>query len=302
MVLTNHLRDTRSRRYYFDHAFIAVLPDASGLQADLVGRGQARRGRLEEDRQVHGPRPRRSGHGIYSGKTAKYRLPFYLVDGGGTATRDVRVGTALASFPVWAFATDSTPGSTSGSSSRPGSRPRSRPATSRRRPTGRAGRVVFQTAAARQADRLLRLPRRRPAGRVRRAAVATRGRRGPGRRHHRRPGPTTRRGPKRVGGLVRRALPALSARIGQPWPRDGGLVIQEAVAARPAATPGCSTRRRGAGGDRLFRRRSGRPPRERPRLVQRVAAGRSLGERGVRVVLRVRGGRRTSVSRASPTR
>ena len=34
-----------------------------------------------------------------------------MVDAGGTATRDLRIGTSLASFPVWAFATDSTPGS-----------------------------------------------------------------------------------------------------------------------------------------------------------------------------------------------
>ena len=39
-------------------------------------------------------------------------MRFDLVDGGGAATRDVRVGDALVSFPVWAFATDRTPGST----------------------------------------------------------------------------------------------------------------------------------------------------------------------------------------------
>ncbi len=34
----------------------------------------------------------------------------------------------------------------------------------------------------------------------------------------------------RVAGLVRRGLPALAARIGQPWPRNAGLVIEESVA------------------------------------------------------------------------
>ena len=33
----------------------------------------------------------------------------------------------------------------------------------------------------------------------------------------------------RVGGLVGRALPALAERIGLAWPRDGGLVVQEAA-------------------------------------------------------------------------
>ena len=29
MTLTNHLHDTKTKRYYFDHAFLAVLPGAS---------------------------------------------------------------------------------------------------------------------------------------------------------------------------------------------------------------------------------------------------------------------------------
>ncbi len=33
----------------------------------------------------------------------------------------------------------------------------------------------------------------------------------------------------RVGGLVGRALPLLSERIGLPWPRDGGLVVHETI-------------------------------------------------------------------------
>ena len=34
---------------------------------------------------------------------------------------------------------------------------------------------------------------------------------------------------KRVGGLFERGLPQLSERIGLPWPRDEGLVVQESV-------------------------------------------------------------------------
>ena len=52
------------------------------------------------------------GARLYSGKSANYRLAFDIVDAGGAATRDVRIGSSLVSFPVWAFATDSTPGST----------------------------------------------------------------------------------------------------------------------------------------------------------------------------------------------
>ena len=81
---------------------------------------QARRGRDRARRRPpcrRRPRPTRwssstSAAKLYSGKTATYRLAFDLVDPGGDASRDVRVGTSLASFPVWAFATDATPGST----------------------------------------------------------------------------------------------------------------------------------------------------------------------------------------------
>ena len=73
MVLTNHLRDTRTRRYYFDHAFIARPSRRVRLQADVVGPRQARGRRLEEDGQVHRPGPHARDR-IYSGKTAKYRL------------------------------------------------------------------------------------------------------------------------------------------------------------------------------------------------------------------------------------
>ena len=44
-------------------------------------------------------------------KSATYRLVFDLVDKGGTRP-DLRVGSSLVSFPVWAFATDGTAGST----------------------------------------------------------------------------------------------------------------------------------------------------------------------------------------------
>ena len=48
---------------------------------------------------------------LYGGKTAMYRLRFDLPDPGGAATRDLRIGDSLVSFPVWAFGSDSTPGS-----------------------------------------------------------------------------------------------------------------------------------------------------------------------------------------------
>ena len=110
LTLSNRLRDTTTKRYFFDHAFLAVLPGATGLAASWGGSGKptvsvARRTasytllRLDLARD------------LASGKSARYRLRFEVRDPGGKPTRDLRIGETLVSFPVWAFASDNTPGS-----------------------------------------------------------------------------------------------------------------------------------------------------------------------------------------------
>jgi hypothetical protein len=227
MVLTNHLRDTRSRRYYFDHAFIGVLPGASDYKVTWSGGGKPSV-RVSKKTDKFTVLDVALGERIYSGKTAKYRLTFSLVDGGGTATRDIRVGTALASFPVWAYATDSTPGSTVKVVFPAGFETEVQAGEIPPASQDSAGRVVFQTPPLSEPTAFFAyLVGDRPGSYTEQAATADVG-----------SDPvdvTVRAWPDdkawsdRVSGLVTRALPALSARIGQPWPRDGGLVIQEAV-------------------------------------------------------------------------
>ncbi|MBI3749417.1 MAG: hypothetical protein HY262_11320, partial [Chloroflexi bacterium] len=38
LLLTNHLKDTVTRRYYFDKAFLAVLPNTSGFKLTWDGK------------------------------------------------------------------------------------------------------------------------------------------------------------------------------------------------------------------------------------------------------------------------
>ena len=110
LLLTNHLKDTVTRRYYFDQAFLAVLPNTSGFKLTWDGKGTP---------AVHVSKRTTDytllrldlGQRLFSGKSARYTLRFDLVDPGGAPTRDVRVGDSLVSFPVWAYATDGTPGS-----------------------------------------------------------------------------------------------------------------------------------------------------------------------------------------------
>jgi hypothetical protein len=105
---TNHLRDTQVRRYYFDHAFLAVLPGtrAFRLTADA---GSPTVGVQQQTRDYTLLRLN-FGRRLFSGRSASFELRFDLPDPGGAPTRDVRVGASLVSFPVWAFASPSTSG------------------------------------------------------------------------------------------------------------------------------------------------------------------------------------------------
>jgi hypothetical protein len=110
LTLTNRLHDTTTKRYFFDHAFLAVLPGATAYSASWAGRGRptvsvARRTASYTLLRLNLARD------LSSGKSAKYRLRFDLRDPGGKATRDLRIGDTLVSFPVWAFASDGTSGS-----------------------------------------------------------------------------------------------------------------------------------------------------------------------------------------------
>jgi hypothetical protein len=111
MVLTNHLRDTSTKRFYFDRAFISVLPDTSAFKLTWSGSGTPK-ATVSKKTATYTVVQLDLAAKLFSGKSASYRLAFDLVDPGGDASRDVRIGASLASFPVWAFATDATPGST----------------------------------------------------------------------------------------------------------------------------------------------------------------------------------------------
>lgn len=104
----NHTRETRTRRFYFDHAFLAVQPGATDLRLAGPGKARARVARRSAKatllRLDFGTR-------IYSGKHAAFRLTFNLPGTGPAASPQVRVGAGLVTIPVWAFASDGAKGS-----------------------------------------------------------------------------------------------------------------------------------------------------------------------------------------------
>ncbi len=227
LLLTNHLKDTVTRRYYFDRAFLAVLPNTSAFKLSWDGKATP---------SVHVSKRTKDytllrldlGQRLFSGKSARYKLRFDLVDPGGAPTRDVRVGDSLVSFPVWAFATDSTPGSSvkvvfpAGFSTdvEAGSMPDPS--------VDSTGRTIFQTG---KLDKPLSffayLVADRPGAYTERTVSPVVG----GSPVHLtiRSWPDDETWSSRVGDLVGRALPLLADQIGLPWPRTGGLTVQEAV-------------------------------------------------------------------------
>jgi hypothetical protein len=227
LTLNNRLRDTKTKRYYFDHAFLAVLPQASGYKLTWTGKGTPNVRVTKSTKQY---RMLRLGFGarLYSGKTAHYTLRFDLKDPGGSATRDLRVGDSLVSFPVWAYATDSTPGSS----------------VSIRFPTGydvevQAGDLPSPTTDAKgrtvyasgRLDKPLSffayLVADRPGSYI--AKTLSIEVDGTPAQLLLRSWPDDASWSKRVGGLLQKALPVLGDQIGMAWPHDSMMTVQEAV-------------------------------------------------------------------------
>ncbi len=226
LTMTNHLKDTKTKRYYFDEAFLDVMPRASGFKLTNEGKGTPsvrvlKRTSTYTRLRLRFPR-------LYGGKTAHYRLTFDLKDPGGSPTRDLRVGDSLVSFPVWAFATDSTPGGSVRVTFPKGYTVDVEAGSIKGPTTDDQGRTVF--TSGRLADPLsffAYLVADRP-GALRAtdveatvlgdpAALVVRS------------WPDDSAWAKRVSGVLERGLPALGERIGLAWPHTEPLTVEEAV-------------------------------------------------------------------------
>lgn len=228
LTLTNRLRDTTTKRFFFDHAFLAVLPGASGYRMTWEGRGRPSV-RVARRSETHTLLRLDLAQQLGSGRSAKYRLTFDLKDPGGAATRDLRIGDTLVSFPVWAFASDDTPGSTVTVVFPKGyeidvEAGRLPPPT-----VDAEGRTIFRSGRLpKPLDFFAYVVADRP-GAYKESTIET-----------------TVLGQSidvlvrawsddpdwgtRVGGVIQRGLPALGSRIGLPWPDyDAPLTVEEAV-------------------------------------------------------------------------
>lgn len=226
LTLTNHLKDTKTKRYYFDEAFLDVMPGSSGFKLTRDGSGDPSVRAI--DRTDEYTRLRLRYPRLYSGKSAEYRLTFDLEDPGGAATRDLRIGDSLVSFPVWAFATDSTPGSSVRVEFPAGFDVEVEAGSIPAPTTEDDGTVVLETGALDEPLSFFAyLVGDRPGSYVEMPVRATvldapvevlvRA------------WPDDEPWAERVTTLLGGALPALGERIGLDWPHDERLVIEEAV-------------------------------------------------------------------------
>ena len=228
LTLANRLKDTKTRRYFFDHAFLAVLPGGSGYRLTWEGAGRPSVS-IARKAATHTLLRLNLAQDLASGRTATYRLTFDLKDPGGNATRDLRIGDTLVSFPVWAFASDDTPGS-SVTVVFPEGYDVAVEAGRIPTPTKLAdGRTVFRSGTlAKPLDFFAYLVADRPGAYVDSTVTTTVEGRDIEVIVRAWTDDTT--WAKRVSRLLDTALPALGARIGLPWPDyDQPMVVQEAV-------------------------------------------------------------------------
>ena len=105
----NNTRETKARRFFFDHAFLAVQPGATNVEITGAKGAKAKVQKRSKDSTLlridFGSR-------LYSGRSRDFKVSFDLVDKGEPAERDLRVGPSLVTLPVWAHASNGAKGGT----------------------------------------------------------------------------------------------------------------------------------------------------------------------------------------------
>jgi hypothetical protein len=108
-TIRNRKAETKTRKFYFDRAYIAVQP---GTRAFKVTDWRGAKVKVAKRTPTYTMLRLDFGARLYGGKSHDLTLSFDIPDPGRAANSQVRVGTSLVTFPVWAFASDGASGST----------------------------------------------------------------------------------------------------------------------------------------------------------------------------------------------
>ena len=109
LTVTNHLKNSVARQFFFRSAFLTVQPGTTGFR--LTGGSGPPKVAVHEITDTFTSLKLDFGTNLAAGKTTNLTLTFDLRDAGGEPGRPVRVSPSLVTFQAWAFATPSTPGS-----------------------------------------------------------------------------------------------------------------------------------------------------------------------------------------------
>lgn len=223
---TNHLSDTKTRRYFFDRAYLAVPPGTTRFK--VTSPGAAPRVTVSAKRKTYTLLRIDFGKQLAAGATRSFSLTFDIPDPGGGPTRATRIGASLVTFTAWGLGSDAPTGGSvtvvfpAGYAVQVQSPGMSGPATDA------GGNLVYTTGrlanplsfvASFAADRPNAFAELSTTVAIGTETIPV----------------TIRSWPddsawgKRVTDLLRRGLPALSKAIGLPWRAERPLVVQEAI-------------------------------------------------------------------------
>ncbi|MEA2519394.1 MAG: hypothetical protein QOF49_1474, partial [Chloroflexota bacterium] len=226
LTAINHLKDTKTHRYFFDRAFLAVQPGTVNFK--IASTGAKPRVGVQTKRSTYNLLRIDFGKQLAAGASQTLALTFDIPDAGGAPTRAIRIGTSLVSFGAWGFGGAGAAGGAVTVAFPPGFTIDVQGGTLGPPTTDAAGNVVYSSGpiadplkflASFVADRPSEL----------RATAMTVSIDGQSVPISLRSWPDDPAWTKRVGGLLTRGLPALAKTIGLPWTADQPLAVEEAV-------------------------------------------------------------------------
>jgi hypothetical protein len=234
VVARNRRPETTTRRFYFDRAFLAVMPGTSGFRVSGDGKPKVT---VSKSTGTYTMLRIDFGQRLYSGKTFRLRLDFDLADQGGDPARAVRIGSSLVSFPMWAFASEGASGSTVAVAFPPDYDVSFESGDLPQQERAEDGTTVYRSGRIeRPLEFFAYVVADRPAAYVETPrSVDVLGA----------PATWLLRGweddpawSERVGDLFERALPLLGETIGLPWTQAEPLVVQEVLSRNPGGYAG----------------------------------------------------------------
>ena len=222
----NHLKDTKTRLYFFDRAYLAVPPNTSNFR--ISARDTKPGVAVASSKADHTLLRIDFGKRLPAGSARGMSLTFDIVDPGGEPTRTTRVGPSLVAFGAWAYASEGTPGSTVTVVFPPDYTIEAKSDQLGEPTTDADGRTIFKSAKLAQPLAFFAyFTAERPSAFVESKRTVTLD--GRPLEMTIRAWPDDPAWAERTGGLVEQTLPIMSESIGLPWVAGRPLVVAEAV-------------------------------------------------------------------------